>query len=115
VSQRPWPVRLAGRPARAGLPDLPHPGRSRAGAEGWAAGRRAGRSPLTSELVEAVWPDCPALGLAVWVLWPADPAELWGRGHCRRGRAARMAARRGRPGRRGWRVALSSPRQLHGV
>jgi len=26
-----------------------------------------------------------------------------------------MAARGGRPGRRGWRVALSSPRRLHAV
>jgi hypothetical protein len=25
--------------------------------------------------VEGVWPDCPALGLAVWVLRPADPAD----------------------------------------
>jgi hypothetical protein len=35
--------------------------------------------------------------------------------HCRRGRTARMAARRGRPGRRGWHVALSSPRRLRGA
>jgi len=95
VSQRPWPVRLAGRPARAGLPDLPHPGRSRAGAEGWAAGRRAGPKPadLWTRGSGVAWLPGARAGsvgaVAGWSCWIMRPGSLSPGSGCEDGCSAR--------------------------